>query len=462
MYQVLFSRNCPGIIHKILYLVRAKRKLNDTLVRAQTPRHIAATQQGIDSFSFCISLLFHFDALKNTSSHNAGQLIYSFLFASHIIIRITYAIHLKKAYKIMTFLERIWFVLLLGFVFPKRETRTLYGRSSRFASSFTMQPTTISSPGLLLRSQKMEKERRGRFQLPSALANDQATKKKSRFGRFGRGNRKERTDGANRKDSNTVQINFIGTEHVATKPIKAPEDSSLLDEYFSIDQYQTLLFPENNATYMDKTISHEVFATWCKQAELGGASGPSVEAVKNGVTGEEILELHNTNTEKVHIMMITAYLQMPALLVRSESVIGVKLIRTESYQSRDYFPEIQFTLLDSQLILEGSKAAQWIFNQLMKYKDSTSSFTRVTAERSGDDEIVFTTNARLQVGIQIPSAVLKLLPAVNVEKFEKQGSESIQKLLEKDLEPALNSFCDGFNTYVTERVNNQLTVLLKP
>ena len=286
------------------------------------------------------------------------------------------------------------------------------------------------------------------------------TKKRSRFSRFTRtrANRRE----SDSESSNSVLMKFTGTEHVETPVVTLPDDSTLLDEYFSMNEYRSLLFPDNNATMMERTITDDLFTTWCNEAKKGGASGPKVKANINKLGGRQTLELHDTNTEKVEIMKITAVLNMPSLEVRSESIIGVKLLLSETDQSRDSFPELQFTLLDSKLLLEGSKTVTWIFNQLMKYRDSTSSFTRVTAETTGENEIVFTTDARLGINIRIPSAVLKILPSVNVEKFEEQGSLSVQKLLEKDLEPALVSFRNKFETFVNEKDNARLPHVLRP
>jgi len=265
-------------------------------------------------------------------------------------------------------------------------------------------------------------------------------RKRSRFGRFGR-SKKEQDDGA-------LHMKFSGQQHVETGPVSfsgGDVDANLLDDYFSIDEYRQLLFPNNHATILDRNISQELFQKWCTEAENGGkAKGPTVRSSPNN---RNMLQLHDSLNEKVYLMKISANLQMPSLQITSESIIGVKLLLSRREMNRDVLPKLQFTLLTSNLIPESkSKSVTWIFNQIMKYRDSTSSFTQVSAERVDKDNIVFVTDARLETKMHVPSGILNFLPSVNVEKFEEQGSASIQKLLEKDLEPALVSFANKFQT----------------
>lgn len=280
-------------------------------------------------------------------------------------------------------------------------------------------------------------------------------KQKSPFRRFGKSKIESQKE---QRLPNGIQITFVGKQHVATPPVPFTlENIPMLEQYFRIHKYRELLFPKNNATILEPIITEELFSTWCNEAELGGATGPTVKTVSSRAINDDdendkvLLELYDTPYEKHQIMKITALLQMPSLQVRSESLIGVKLLLPHGDTKNSFFPELQFTLLDSQLIPIGSKAAKWIFHQIMAYRDSTSSFTRVRVEQNGDDEIVFTTDARLETRIHLPAAILKFLPTINVEKFEEQGSASIQKLLEKDLEPALFSFGNQFKICMQDK-----------
>ncbi len=316
--------------------------------------------------------------------------------------------------------------------------------------------------------------------------------KRAGMNRLRRWRGRNKTDEEEPSSSSAIQMKFVGTKHVATPPmvvesITSDYDSKhedidqllqgLMNEYFSNDDHRNLLFPNNNSVNYRGPITRELIETWCREAERGGATGPDIIENFDGT-----ISLCNSNESvKEQIMQISTVLEMPSLHIKSESTIGVKLLLGSGGRTNEngrLFPEFQFTLLDSQLIPEGSKPAMWVFNQLIKFRDLTSSFTRVTVESAhegnkmnakGDHmkynngsnindsskRISFITDARLETRIHIPSAVMKILPSsFDVSKFEKSGSESVQKLLEKELEPALLAFCDSFHTFAMQCQQN--------
>eukprot|EP01083_Nonionella_stella_P285644 972389_1 len=168
---------------------------------------------------------------------------------------------------------------------------------------------------------------------------------------------------------------------------------------------------------------------------------------------------------------------MPGLKIISESTIGMKLIldidnnnnNESSSSSSSFYPEYQFTLLESNLKPNGPRPIVWLFNKLTKYRDSTSSFTKVRVEEvqnvqdssnsnsnnNKQPKIAFVTDARLETNMHLPSRLLRVLPNVNISKFETQGSEAVQKLLEKELEPALNGFCNAFCNFMKEKKDEE-------
>lgn len=351
-----------------------------------------------------------------------------------------------------------------------------FGFSSSLSSSFFMM-MPHKATRTFLQSRPFSSSSSTMLAMSLTTNEETATKKKTRFGRFAKSKNespKEQQQQRPQRRQKGIQITFVGKQHVATPPVPFTiENAPLLEQYFRIHKYRELLFPKNNATILEPIITQELFSTWCNEAELGGATGPTVRTILSSSSShgmndksEKLLELYDTPNEKYQIMKITALLQMPSLQVKSESLIGVKLLlsphggdSTKSF----FFPELQFTLLDSQLIPVGSKAAKWIFHQIMAYRDSTSSFTRVRVEQSNKDKgIVFTTDARLETKIHLPAAILKFLPSINVQKFEEQGSASIQKLLEKDLEPALVSFGNQFEVCMQDKAGLAASLELSP
>ena len=152
------------------------------------------------------------------------------------------------------------------------------------------------------------------------------------------------------------------------------------------------------------------------------------------------------------MFQIKAPLDFPGLKITSQSTIGMICVTSSETTTTHNLSEYQFTLLDSKTIPQGPKPLVWLFNQISKYQDATFPFTRLKAISSHEskNEVQFVTDARLAIQIQLPAKLLRILP-ISRTKFEEQGSESIQKLLENDLEPALNGFCQGFQKYSLER-----------
>ena len=256
-------------------------------------------------------------------------------------------------------------------------------------------------------------------------------------------------------NENGRQMKFVGTKRVSTKPVAmsssaGPTTIQLLNEFFMDDSKRNLLFPNNNAETLDITeISDELLRTWTTEAHLGGGEGPTTTHNFNTMVGTD--NNSRSDTTKEAVFKIDALLQMPGLKIISQSTIGMKLLLSEHT-----YPEYQFTLLDSNIFpQEGSTPAPiiWLFHKLTQYRDTTSSFTRVRAVKEEKEEsdarmISFITDARLETRMHLPQRLLNVLPNVNISKFESQGSDAVQKLLEKELEPALNGFCDAFCIFI--------------
>ncbi len=320
-------------------------------------------------------------------------------------------------------------------------------------------------------------------------------------------------------------MKFIATKRVETEPISIPKYmvdmnmnmnmescerettktkslTALLNEFFSNDSNRNLLFPSNNAESLnnvgeydyeeEQLISQEFVEKWATEAKLGGGKGPTVVQIGTSKDGgnQPLYKLVNEESvdggahfEKQSIFKIDALLQMPGLQIISESTIGMKLLlpshvppptTTPENQKAGLqndneviiFPEYQFTLLESNLKPKGRAPVVWLFNKLTKFRDSTSSFTKVSVEKVTNNQeqeqqeqqqqqIVFVTDAKMETRMHLPSKLLKVLPNVNIAKFESQGSASVQRLLEKELGPALNGFGRAFRAVINEEIEEK-------
>ena len=225
------------------------------------------------------------------------------------------------------------------------------------------------------------------------------------------------------------RMRFVGTKSVSTDPVPLPIGGiAALDDFFVSEIHRNLLFFRNEVT----TVSH-----------------PTKENMRE--TKIECKEERGIKRNDEQILGITTSLQMPGLRVISETIVAAKLLRSDGSGNNQVYPEYQFTVVDTKLKPEGSAPLLWVFNKLTEYIVGTTSFTRVRAQNAGGvncDKIIFTTEATLETCIHLPSAIARVLP-VNVSKFEKQGSRSVQKLLEKELAPALNCFCDAYLRWIS-------------
>lgn len=243
-----------------------------------------------------------------------------------------------------------------------------------------------------------------------------------------------------RKDTDMVQMSFLGQKAVTTSLVPLPSAASKqsLQEFFASENYRNLLFFRNDVTTQPNPTK-EMMDRWSSELKLGGGKELDDD------TGNNLLG----PTESV--IQIKTILTMPGLKILTINTIGTKLILDGGMNAAaDNLPEYQFTLLESQLIPQGAAPLVWLFNKLIRYRDTTSSFTRVKAKNAGGvncDKVVFTTEARLETRIRIPRKAMKAMP-VNVERFERQGSKSIQKLLEKELEPALVEFRNAYVRWI--------------
>lgn len=263
--------------------------------------------------------------------------------------------------------------------------------------------------------------------------------------RLGRRRRKRKTEVSTTSSSNKnaegdmIQMSFLGEKMVTTSPVPYTSSEDI-HYFFAREKYRNLLFFRNDVATVTQP-THDMMRRWSSELKLGGG----VEL--DNIAGSMKLGSNES------ILRIKTHLSMPGLKILTRNTIGAKLLLEQplggdtSCNLDTGLPEYQFTLLESELIPEGAPPLVWLFNKLTRFRDATSSFTRVRANNAGCvdcDKVIFTTEARLETRIQVPRKGMNALPGVDVAKFERQGSKSIQKLLEKELEPALNEFRDAY------------------
>lgn len=245
-------------------------------------------------------------------------------------------------------------------------------------------------------------------------------------------------------DGKICFVQFSANKTVATECVPVPADglSSVLN-FFERDENRNLLLSagkRNGPNVAQIEERDELMSMFQEESKLQGISD---EESKCGV---------------IKFLDVGSPTQFPGLSVTSINTMSSRFITND-----DGMPEYQFTLLDSTQDAKGAPPLVWLFKKLtgsgngvthagnsdVDAKKGSSSFTRVYVVPSEDDRVIsFEANATLDIVVKFPSVMMKLLP-VNIEKFEEQGSASIQKVLDKSIRPSIELFVEAYKKWLT-------------
>lgn len=164
------------------------------------------------------------------------------------------------------------------------------------------------------------------------------------------------------------------------------------------------------------------------------------------------MDAEEPTLEDVILRVKTGSISFPGLKLVSTALIGSKLLKPSD---ASMYPEFQFTLITDERSVKGAPPIVWIYNQLTgggkrdeKTKGGTAhSFSRVTVGEIGD-EINFSISAMLEIDVNFPSLLLRLLP-ISKEKAEAQGSAAVLKTISKGIEASIMGFRDNYNSWIS-------------
>ena len=224
-----------------------------------------------------------------------------------------------------------------------------------------------------------------------------------------------------------TQTKFVGLKSIVTDPVPFPQPF-ILQEFFELGENRSLLFPKE-----------------CNVKDLGPITKVQREHLDS--ISQEMFPPLSPTAQEVQCNILE--LETPGVNFPGLKVTSISTMTSQLFSCTKGTQEYRFALLSSQSRAEGPKPLLWLFNKLTAAdddqmdrspKEQTSfSFTRVWTEKTHEGEVVFNTNARLEIRINIPKLIMRLLP-VKLEKFEEQGSASIQKLLDRDLGASMERF----------------------
>jgi len=269
----------------------------------------------------------------------------------------------------------------------------------------------------------------------------------------------------------STPLMFVGTKTVTTPSLPLPQTST------SMDIVNLATVNDNTkslADFFKEDANRNLFLSEDGDVEV---LNPSAELLKKWREKEREIPFpsHTKDDYEEHrsfVRVRTISSSFPGLKVVSENTILARMLAPRHFWgSRSSFSEYQFILLDSNLKAKGSGPMVWIFKKLTRKKSKNisstkkqtekesmamSSFTRISAETSGSNNnnnnrhFFFRSSSTLKTKLNMPPALMKILP-VSREKFEEQGSLSMQKCLDGVVEDALNRFRDRYVHWVSSK-----------
>jgi hypothetical protein len=224
-----------------------------------------------------------------------------------------------------------------------------------------------------------------------------------------------------------IQTKFVATRDVVSDPVPMPRDPQFLQDFFALKSHRDLLFPYEFTLIDSGTPSKEDInmASVLSKKYLPPLPDSSTELIES-----KLLEF------------VSPGISFPGIKVTSILKMSAQTLVLTGEQR---LPEYRFVLLESTTKATGPKPIVWLFNKLTRAgetkEQSTFSCTRLSVEERGNS-LVFHANARLEVQLNIPKVMIKLLP-MKKEVFEEQGSKSLDGAM-KDLGPSVKRFTGAY------------------
>lgn len=230
---------------------------------------------------------------------------------------------------------------------------------------------------------------------------------------------------------------FHAERNFDSEPVPSIPSNFSMDDFIRDNKMMFLRGSNNEVEEACIEIQQKYFSAWVEKCKVAGYSEPCNKDI--------IYQVINSGTK------------FPGLEIKSHMYMGSKLIT--SSESKSEYPELQFTLLNSKNIAEGSKLMVWIYNKLTgenqdeideeKGENTSDALMRLCLSSNDNGELIFHSSSMLNIDIEFPSVFVKIMP-VSKDRAESLGSDAIGKALDiegkctlKSLEEAYNSLTGG-------------------
>lgn len=150
------------------------------------------------------------------------------------------------------------------------------------------------------------------------------------------------------------------------------------------------------------------------------------------------------------LVAVTTEVRFPGLRLVTSSVSGIKEIRDPE---TDLLKAFEVFLIAEKSEPQGAPPVVWIYNRLTGNDEKESGVFQPPKQaraksvigytRLDDDSLVLSFQLDMQVVIEFPAVLLKILPT-SKEKAEAQGSASVLKAVSRDIDSALQAAYDRF------------------
>lgn len=157
------------------------------------------------------------------------------------------------------------------------------------------------------------------------------------------------------------------------------------------------------------------------------------------------------------LIAVATEVKFPGLKLVTTSVSGVKELYSDDDDGR-YLKGLEILLVAEKSEPKGAAPIVWLFNKLTANNDrekgvfyppkQSKARSLICAEPLEDGSLTLSFTLDMQVTIEFPSVLMKILPS-SKEKMEQQGSASILKTVSKDIDMAM---LVAYEKFVEERL----------
>eukprot|EP00978_Attheya_sp_CCMP212_P018490 scaffold50625_cov46-Attheya_sp.AAC.2 len=225
-------------------------------------------------------------------------------------------------------------------------------------------------------------------------------------------------------------LRFGGTVTFESEVVPYPPSPESLHLFFDSEVNRNLLLAGSGKTLIS---SHEstpdLMVRWKEEARKAGAAEP--------------------NERDRMIRAVTPGIKFPGLTIKSVAILGTKIVQSDASP----YPSYQCIMVGDTTEPEGLPPLVWVYNKLTGGQQgidttktqSARSFNSFCVKHNTEnlDEFFFESEVMLQVDLNFPPVLLKLIPGDKAIAEEK-GTAAIMKTLNDDIPSGIANFREAY------------------